>query len=203
MDRTHETWLKHLRSTGPDQEEAITDLRRTLIAGLRKAFQGRTGVDDAFFEDVAQQTLVKTLESLDQFKGKSRFTTWATAIAVRVALTDLRRQHWKGVSLEQAIEGSGRAHDRTVDPGADPQQNAQHKALIGKMYQIINTQLTEKQRDALLAELNGLPQEEIGRRMGTNRNAVYKLTHDARKRLKQHLEAAGYTAADLQTGFGR
>ncbi len=62
--------------------------------------------------------------------------------------------------------------------------------------------LTEKQRQTLLAELNGMPQEEIGRRMGSNRNAVYKLAHDARKRLKQGLEAAGYTVADMESALG-
>ena len=66
------------------------------------------------------------------------------------------------------------------------------------MYGVIERELTEKQRTALLAELKGMPLEEIGRRLGSNRNAVYKLTHDARKRLKKHLEAAGYSAADLQ-----
>ena len=65
------------------------------------------------------------------------------------------------------------------------------------MYRIIAMDLTEKQRTALLAEFKGMPQEEIGRRMGSNRNAVYKLTHDARKRLKQGLESAGYSATDL------
>ena len=70
------------------------------------------------------------------------------------------------------------------------------------MYRIINTELTEKQRTALFAELGGLPQEEIGRRTGSNRNAIYKLTHDARKRLKQGLATAGYTVADLQQIFG-
>jgi RNA polymerase sigma-70 factor (ECF subfamily) len=72
-------------------------------------------------------------------------------------------------------------------------------ALIQTMYQIIETELTDRQRTALLAELRGMPLAEIGRRLGSNRNAVYKLTHDARQRLKKGLEAAGYSMADLQT----
>ena len=79
---------------------------------------------------------------------------------------------------------------------------AERKALIEMVYEIIREQLTQKQRDALLAELKGMPQEEIGRRMGSNRNAIYKLTHDARKRLKAGLEAAGYTADDVVRVFG-
>ena len=65
------------------------------------------------------------------------------------------------------------------------------------MHQIIDSQLTEKQRTALLSEIKGMPQDEIARHLGSNRNAVYKLTHDARKKLKQGLEAAGFTAEDV------
>ena len=44
-----------------------------------------------------------------------------------------------------------------------------------------------------------MPQDEIARQLGSNRNALYKLTHDARKKLKERLEAAGFTAEDLIT----
>ena len=57
--------------------------------------------------------------------------------------------------------------------------------------------MTEKQRTVIRAELSGHPLEEIARKLGTNRNAVYKLAHDARRSLKSRLEAAGYAAADL------
>jgi RNA polymerase sigma-70 factor (ECF subfamily) len=69
------------------------------------------------------------------------------------------------------------------------------------MHRVIQNELTEKQKTALLAELKGMPQEEIVRHLGSNRNAVYKLTHDARKRLKQGLEAAGYGADDINSAF--
>jgi len=73
--------------------------------------------------------------------------------------------------------------------------------MVDKMYEVIGSELTEKQRTVLLAELGGMPQAEIGRRLGSNRNAIYKLTHDARKRLKRGLEGAGYGAQDIQTTF--
>jgi len=69
------------------------------------------------------------------------------------------------------------------------------------MQEVIDTRLTEKQRTALLAEMRGMPQEEIARHLGSNRNAVYKLTHDARKKLKRALEAAGYGADDVHAAF--
>jgi RNA polymerase sigma-70 factor, ECF subfamily len=69
------------------------------------------------------------------------------------------------------------------------------------MHKIIRTGLTEKQRSALLAELRGMSQDEIARHLGSNRNAIYKLTHDARRRLKRGLESAGFTAEDIGTAF--
>jgi RNA polymerase sigma-70 factor, ECF subfamily len=69
------------------------------------------------------------------------------------------------------------------------------------MHEVIRTGLTEKQRSALLAELRGMSQDEIARHLGSNRNAMYKLTHDARRRLKQGLESAGFTADDISTAF--
>ena len=69
------------------------------------------------------------------------------------------------------------------------------------MHEVIRNGLTTKQREALLAALRGMPLDEIARHLGINRNALYKLTHDARKRLKRGLEAAGFTAEDIGAAF--
>ncbi len=69
------------------------------------------------------------------------------------------------------------------------------------MYELIRQELTERQRNALYAELKGVPQDEIARHLGCKRNAIYKLTHDARKRLKRGLEAAGYQVDDIRAAF--
>lgn len=199
MNTTNESWPERLRAKGSVQNEALAALRDLLVARLRRTFQSRPGMDDGLLEDVTQEALIKTLDSLEQFQGRSRFTTWATTIAVRVALTELRRRRWKDVSLDQMLADTAGGAEHTVDTGSGPQRQVQQSELVDRMYQIIDSELTEKQRTALLAELKGMPQEEIGRRLGSNRNAIYKLTHDARKRLKQGLEDAGYTARDLQT----
>lgn len=199
MDRISESWVARLKSTGPVQNDALAALREILLGRLRRTFRGRTGVDEPLLEDVTQETLIKTLDSLDQFQGRSRFTTWATTISVRVALTELRRRHWKDVSLNVLVDADPRGPSPIADAGSEPQLEAGKKALIDEMYRIIDADLTDRQRTALLAELKGMPLEEIGRRLGSNRNAIYKLTHDARRRLKKGLEAAGYTVGDLQT----
>jgi len=202
VNRTNENWVKELRDGSAAQDTALTDLRGLLMSGLHKPFRDNPGVDHAFIEDVVQEALVKVLKSLDQFEGRSRFTTWATAIAIRLAYTELRRLRWKDVSLDEMLENAGAIPKLESGQLAGPEQEVQRKALIKKMYEIINQGLTDKQRDALLAELKGMPQEEIGRRMGSSRNAVYKLTHDARKRLKTALESSGYTLTEVQAAFG-
>jgi RNA polymerase sigma-70 factor (ECF subfamily) len=202
MRRTNEAWIEDLRTVGARQSDALAELRGVLMAGLRRALRGRAAADDALIEDVAQEALVKTLDSLDTFQGRSRFTTWAMAIAVRVAHTELRRRHWRDVSLDQVLEDGGPAHEPMDLADGGPALRTEQTALVEKLHELIGASLTPRQRDALLAELRGMPLEEIGRRMGSNRNATYKLTHDARRKLRAAFEAAGYTAADVQSAYG-
>ena len=201
MDRDNETWLAHLDGTGPDQQAALSDLRDALLGGLRRALSHRSGAGDAFVEDVVQDALVRILERLPQFEGRSRFLTWAMSIAIRVAMSELRRQRWKDVSLDEVVADADLPPVRAIDDGPGPDALWEREAILAAMHEVIRNGLTEKQRAALLAELRGMPLDEIARHLGSNRNAVYKLTHDARKRLKRGLEAAGFTAEDIGTAF--
>ena len=203
MDRDNETWVAHLGSAGADQQTALSDLREALLRGLRRALSHRARVDDAFLEDVVQDSLVRSLQRLPQFEGRSRFLTWAMSIAIRVAMSELRRRRWKDVSLDEVVAGGGLTPGRAIvdEPGPDAQ--SEREAILAAMHKLIRNGLTTKQREALLAELRGMPQDEIARHLGSNRNAVYKLTHDARKRLKRGLETAGFGADDIRAAFAR
>ncbi len=203
MDRNNETWLAHLSSEGLDQQAALSDLRDALLRGLRVALWKWALSDDAFLEDAVQDALIRILDRLPQFEGRSQFLTWATSIAIRVAMSELRRRRWKDVSLEDVIADADLSPERAIDDGSGSGVQWERKAIIDKMYDVIHNDLTEKQRAALLAELKGMPQDEIAGHIGSNRNAVYKLTHDARKRLKRGLEAAGYAAADIHAVFAK
>ena len=194
-------WVEELSSPGSEQACALAELRVLLTQRLSRSFAGKSGVDDAFLEDVVQESLIKILAALEQFQGRSQFTTWATTIAIRMAIAEMRRLRWKDTSLDQLLESQSTTLASSED-STDVAGEIEKKQLVEAMYQIIDQQLSEKQRTALLAELHGMPLEEIGRRTGSNRNAVYKLTHDARKRLKQSLVAAGFSAADLATSLG-
>ena len=201
MDRDNETWLAHLGGTGSDQQEALSDLREALLRGLRLALSQRAGVDDAFLEDVVQDALVRILERLPQFEGRSRFLTWAMAVAIRVAMSALRRRKWGDVSLDEVVAETDLAPVWVVNDGTGPHAQSEREAILAVMHEVIRNGLTTKQREALLAALQGMPLDEIARQLGINRNALYKLTHDARKRLRQGLEAAGFTAEDIGAAF--
>ena len=203
MCRNDDPWLTRLSSSGPDQEAALSDLRDTLLRGLRRTFSSRALADDSFLEDAVQDSLVRILDRLQQFEGRSRFLTWATSIAIRVAMSELRRRHWKDVSLDALIADSDFTPETAIDDDSRPDTKLEQKAILDKMHTVIQGELTGRQRTALLAELKGMPQDEIARHLGSNRNAVYKLTHDARKRLLLGLEAAGYEAADIHAAFAK
>lgn len=201
MERDNQTWLAHLGGTGPDQQAALSDLREVLLRGLRRALSHRAGGGEEFLEDVIQDSLVRILERLPQFEGRSRFLTWSMSVATRVAMSELRRRRWKDVSLETLVDGPDPASERAVNHHPGPDMQWERQAILDTMHAVIRNDLTPKQRTALLAELRGMPQDEIARQLGSSRNALYKLTHDARKGLKRGLEEAGFTAEDIRAVF--
>jgi RNA polymerase sigma-70 factor (ECF subfamily) len=201
-DRTNQEWLDDLR--GPGRDEALADLRAFLVRGLGYSLANRSDVDSVVIEDFVQDALLRILDNLDTFRGESRFTTWAQKIAVRVAFTELRRHRWRDLSLEDITEPQGLDFipDFLVDPKAPPDQQAVQHLFLENLKRLIATELTEKQRQALVAvRIQGIPLEEVARRMGTNRNALYKLLHDARQRLKSRMEAEGLSPEDVLAAF--
>ena len=192
QDRDNNEWIEALQAKGSLREAALFDLRELLLIGLKTALKSRSDFVDSLLDDFVQDSLVRILRSLDQFQNRSRFVTWATAIAIRVGLTELRKRRWRDVSLERLVADTG------FEPSAavETTPNRESQPIIEAMYQIIGSDLTDKQRTVLLAEIKGMAQEEIARQMGSSRNALYKLSHDARQRLKQGLEKAGFTAQE-------
>ena len=196
-ERTNEDWLRALGGMGAADEAAVAELREVLRRGLRRALTGRAAADDGFIEDMTQEGVLKVLGGLTTFRGDSRFTTWAVTVAVRVAFTELRRARWRDVSLDRLVEDA----PARLPPAESPSQDAR-QAILAEMHRVVETGLTDRQRQALVAELRGMPQGEIAAQMGLTRNALYKLTHDARQKLKRGLEAAGVGGDEVREAFG-
>lgn len=205
--RTNEEWLADLRAGGEQQAMALQDLRATILRGLPYAIAGRIAPNspesEALTEEVVQETLLRVLDNLDSFEGRSQFTTWAHKIAVRAALTELRRVRWREVPLPEmeADDDVDASYRETPDKGATPEEQVAQAEMMKRINRIIAEELTDKQRQAMAAIMEGFPLEEAAQRLDTNRNALYKMLHDARLRLKKRLEKEGLTPQEVLAVF--
>ena len=195
---SNDQWLVALR--GPTRDEALAELRVVLMRGLKAALGGPVSRVESSVEDFVQEALIKILDNLDSFRGECPFTTWAQTICVRTAFAEMRRSRWRDVSLDEVIsqpEGSTAA-----DLQHDPELAATQTMIMEKFRRFIDEELTDRQRTALLAALGGMPLEAVADRMDTNRNALYKLLHDARKRLRRRMSAEMLSPQDVLGAFG-
>jgi len=199
---TSEQWLADLR--GPNPDEALADLYELLVRGLRvrAALGGYGGGIEANVEDFAQEALIRITGNLDSFRGESRFTTWAQKIAMNVALTELKRRRWRDVSLQDLLARREAADRGPADTQLTPEQLVLQNMVLGELRRMIDEEMTDRQREAVVAViLEGMPISEVAKRMGTTQNALYKLLHDARRKLKRRLEAAGFSPKEVLVVF--
>jgi RNA polymerase sigma-70 factor (ECF subfamily) len=206
--RNNEAWLNDLKSAGPSHESALNDLRAIIQKGLPYALSRWLSPSDPLFqplvEEVTQESLLRVLDQLDSFEGRSLFTTWVHKIAVRIALTELRRKRWRDASLEELTdnEDAPPPPGLLADPQASPETSAERADMLVRVRRILDEELTAKQRQALiLLGVQDMPMEEAARRMKTNRNALYKLLHDARLRLRRRLALENLSPQDVLTAF--
>lgn len=196
--RTNEEWLARLRSNDSHGLQAQTELRGCIRRGLGRAFGKQGDLDDAAIEDLTQEAMLRVAMKLDDFRAESKFTTWAMAIALRVAYTALRRRRWG----ERSLNDLGLAVDSQVSTlsasSADPTDPTSRNDLLNALREAIDRDLTPRQRTAVLGELAGMPTAVLAEQLDTNTNALYKLHHDARLRLKAKLEERGFSEADVR-----
>jgi RNA polymerase sigma-70 factor (ECF subfamily) len=188
MTLTDEAWTAALAP--PPAEPAVAELRDLLLRNLSRAFAGRPGVRGADLEDFAQEATMRVIERLPSFRAESRFSTWATSVAVRVALGHLRRGAWATLPFP---EGGAQEPVQRARLEADVYEAALQAALTRAI-----GALTPRQRAVIEAELAGVDRDELAARLGTNRNALYKLAHDARAKLRAALLGAGFSLAEVR-----
>jgi RNA polymerase sigma-70 factor (ECF subfamily) len=207
-ERTNDEWVADLRATDSDSSERQADALRDLQVRLQRGiyyYLSRERSDLASLsnheltqmaQDLAQDATLRVLENLDTFRGDSLFTTWAARIAVRLAISDLRRARYRDFSLD-SITAEGdllplSANPVASEPPTAPERAAEQDDAISKINAALEAALTERQYQALIAHtVRGVPLEVLAEQMNTNRNALYKLLHDARRKLRAHLEQQG------------
>ena len=208
MQRSNSEWLTALRVEGRGQEAALAELRQGLLGAIRGyltknyLFQGALQFDEIqhLAEDCAQEAILVIQSKLDGFRGESQFMTWAYSIAVRVVLGELRRRRWRAATIERAQLGHILPGWPIEEPG--PERSLQRREAWALLTRLIDTTLTPLQRTVVVAHaFQEMPLDEVAQWLGSNRNSLYKLIHDARKRLKQALLDEGVTHKDLIAMF--
>jgi RNA polymerase sigma-70 factor, ECF subfamily len=198
LDLESRRWLEDLRATGARREEAVARLHALLLRAARfeVARRKRTlphlyGDElDAIAAEAAGDAALNVLRRLDDFRGLSRFTTWAYKFALYEAAVTLRRRAWQGREIPLEPE----SWEPFAAGGPAPHAEVEQHELLREVRLAIDEQLTPHQREVLVAlALNGVPIDVLAARLGTTRGALYKTLHDARARLRRHLAARGLT----------
>lgn len=197
-DAETQQWLAMLRATGRVHDAAVDQLHAMLLrvtraeANRRSTSHGLAGPElDDLAHQAAADALVAITAKLDQFRGESRFTTWAYKFAVLEVASKLGRHFWRRhpTSVLDAEEW-----DRLPDRfGLRPDDHAQNRDLVDAVRAAVDTVLSERQRTVFLAlVVNGVPLEALVAESGSSRNAIYKTMFDARRKLRAALAADGY-----------
>ena len=203
LDAESRAWLDRLDPQARGRDAAIADLHALLLKAARFEIGRRRGAYPHLrgndFDDLAHQSaddaLLAVLAKLGDFRGDSRFTTWAYKFALYEAAAKLRRRAWQGRELP--LE-----HERWAafaEARATPEEDVEMRELLGALQDAIRCELSPRQRDVLLAvTVGGVPIDVLAERLNTTRGALYKTVHDARRKLRAALAARG-----LDTGTDR
>jgi RNA polymerase sigma-70 factor, ECF subfamily len=196
LDGASRQWLAQLRSEGAEHDEAVARLHALLLRAARFEVARRrptlphlrgNDLDDIAMQ-AADDALMSVLARLDDFRGLSRFTTWAYKFALLEAAVKLRKRVWQGRELPLEPE----SWSLFSSAGLEPDIEAEQSELLATLQTAINQILTPHQRRVLVAlALNGVPIDVLAERLNTTRGALYKTLHDARRKLRKHLEECG------------
>jgi RNA polymerase sigma-70 factor, ECF subfamily len=205
LDPDSREWLRCLRADGREREDAVARLHELLLRAARfecsrrrPALPHLRGNDlDDIANQAADDALVSVLARLDSFRGASRFTTWAYKFALLEAAVKLRRRAWQGREIPLEPETWNIFSSSGIEPDASVEQSE----LIDTLQRAIADLLTPHQRRVLVAlALNGVPIDVLAERLNTTRGALYKTLHDARRKLRGHLEDTGLSLETPEEG---
>jgi RNA polymerase sigma-70 factor (ECF subfamily) len=203
LDSDSREWLQSLRGEGATRDEAVARLHALLLRAARFEVARRrptlphlrgNELDDIALE-AADDALMSVLARLEDFRGASRFTTWVYKFALLEAAVKLRKRAWQGRELPLEPE----TWSLFSSAGPEPEAEVEQRELLATLQTAIAEVLTPNQRRVLVAlALNGVPIDVLAERLSTTRGALYKTLHDARAKLRKHLEESGLTLESLE-----
>jgi RNA polymerase sigma-70 factor, ECF subfamily len=197
LDAESAEWLRALAGTGRRREAALARLHELLVRIAQGEVRRRgprlrvTGpeLDDLAYQ-AAADALVAITGKLSQFRGESRFTTWAYKFVMFEVSAKIGRHFWRHPAVPLDAEEWERLPDRF---GFDPVREAEWRDLLAALHRAVDEKLTARQRAVFVAiVLNNVPLDTLVIELASNRNAIYKTLFDARRKLRAALAANGY-----------
>ena len=203
LDDESREWLRCLADDGHggrggiERERCLAQLHGMLVRAARAELRRRSGpapIEGQEREDMAHQAaddaMLAIIGKLGQFRGESRFTTWAYGFVILEVSDKLGRHFWRGQAPTSADEDWSRLPDRFA---LDPHRQAEWHDLVEGLRRGVDECLTDHQRRLFVAiVLNAVPLDAMVAELGSNRNAIYKSLYDARRKLRRWLIAHGY-----------
>jgi RNA polymerase sigma-70 factor, ECF subfamily len=196
-DAESHRWLRELQEDAPERADAVAALHALLLRAARFEVRRRSAVHPHLrggdLDDLAMQAaddaLVAVLSKLSSYRGESRFTTWAYKFGLFEAAVKVRGRAWQGRELP-VIGDTWTA--LSTSAGA-PAEEAERSELLSAIATAVDRVLSERQREVFIAlALNGVPIDVLAERWGSTRGALYKMLHDARRKLREELAAQGF-----------
>ena len=205
LDAESARWLQALAEPGAAREAAMARLHKLLvrIAQSEAARRGpRLAITGPELDDLAYQAAADALLAitgkLGQFRGESRFTTWAYKFVIFEVSAKIGRHFWRHPAVPLGSEDWEQLPARF---GFDPAHEAEWRDLAAAVRRAVDTELTPRQREVFVAlVVNGVPLDTLVLSLGSSRNAIYKMMFDARRKLRASLAANGYLHDDSPRG---
>jgi len=203
FDEESREWLRCLADDGRDGRSRIERDRylarlhgmlvRVALAELRRR-SGSAPIEGYERGDLAHQAaddaMMAILRKLGQFRGESRFTTWAYKFVVLEVSAQLARCFRRHATAQLGDDAWDQIPDRL---GIDPARHAESVELVEALRAAVAGSLSERQRRVFAAlVIDGVPPDALAAELGSTRNAIYKTMFDARRKIRAHLTAHGY-----------
>jgi RNA polymerase sigma-70 factor (ECF subfamily) len=198
LDPESAEWLRVLGAADAEREAAYAQLHGRLLRVARAELSRRAAtIAGPELDDVAHQAAADALVSIRRrlcdFRGESRFISWAYAFVVFEVSSKLGRHFWRAPRAKLDAEDWDQLPDRF---SLDPASESEWRELVAELHRGVDQVLSERQRRVFVAiVLNGIPLDALVHELGSSRNAIYKTLYDARRKLRARLVATGHLEA--------
>lgn len=188
-------WIEGLSGTGARHEQTCEELHEILFRAARREARQRglylrvAGPDlDDLACQAASDALLVIIGKVRDFRGESRFTTWATRFVVFEVIAKLRQhvRHRSSTSLPPEL------WEELPAAQASPDIEAEARELARVVLRAVDSHLTAGQRTVLLGLVRGATPAALAGELELNANAIHQTMFRARRRLRLHLIAQGY-----------